>query len=696
MSGRPELLYPLFSELTAIKGLGPVAAAALATMGIHRPRDLVFTLPAGVTDRRLKASVLDAPLPGVVTVEVTIGRHHPGQTKAQPVRISAEDSRTTFQIVLFHVKGDWAMTQFPPGARRIVSGRAEVFDGMVRMTHPDLVLDPGEAASLPAFEPVYPLAQGLTRKTMARAVRGALALAPGLDEWIEPETLRRRGWPAWREALEQAHAPDGNAAVERGHPARERLAYDELFAHQLTLAIARARFRRPKGFVTKGDGRLTAALTAALPYALTGAQQRAIGEIRADMAAAGRMNRLLQGDVGSGKTVVALAAMLTAAEAGGQAALMAPTEILARQHFERLAPLAEAAGVRMDILTGRDRGAERTAKLASLASGETRLITGTHALFQDEVAFHDLRLAVIDEQHRFGVIQRRDLGGKGRAPDMLVMTATPIPRSLALSAWGGLDLSLLDEKPPGRGLVRTVLVSASRMDEVLARLRAALAEGRQAYWVCPLVAESEALDLAAAEARWQDLKAALAPAAVGLIHGQMSAEDKDDAMAAFVAGATRLLVATTIVEVGVDVANASIMVIEGAEHFGLSQLHQLRGRVGRGAAASTCLLLYNPTLGDAALARLNVMRETDNGFRIAEEDLRQRGAGDLLGAQQSGLPKFRIADLETQGSLLALAHDDARLLVAADPKLQSPRGLAATVLLFLMDKDRDVLFLHSG
>jgi ATP-dependent DNA helicase RecG len=448
--------------------------------------------------------------------------------------------------------------------------------------------------------------------------------------------------------------------------------------------------------VTQGDGRLVGKVLAALPYAPTGAQRRAIAEIAADMASPSRMNRLLQGDVGSGKTLVAMAALLTAVEAGGQGVLMAPTEILARQHAEGIAPMAAAAGVRVELLTGRDKGRERAKKLADLASGFINILIGTHAVFQADVAFNELRLAVIDEQHRFGVAQRMALGEKGNRVDVLVMTATPIPRSLALAQYGDMDVSMLDEKPPGRQPVVTSLASTERLDEVIARLRAQVAEGRQAYWVCPLVEESETVALTAAQSRFETLRAALGEGVVGLVHGQLPPAEKDAAMADFVAGRSRVLVATTVIEVGVNVPNATIMIIERAESFGLAQLHQLRGRVGRGAGASTCLLLYDPPLGEAAARRLKLMRETDDGFRIAEEDLAMRGAGDMIGTAQSGLPRFRLADLERQAGLMALAQTDARKLLHDDPELAGPRGQAARTLLWLMEQDRAIRLLQVG
>jgi ATP-dependent DNA helicase RecG len=692
---RPDILFPLFAELTSLDGVGPKVAKLFARLDVERPAHLLLTLPTGGVDRSLRATVKGLALPETVTVEVEVGLHHTPSARGRPYRIHVRDAATEFLLVFFHAHPEQLRRLLPTGARRVVSGRIELFDGIAQMVHPDHVLSRAAAERLPPFEPVYPLTQGLSLKTVTRAVASALERVPALPEWIEPGLRAARGWPAWREAVRTAHAPATAAELDPAAPARARLAYDELLAHQMTLALARARARRAKGFASVGDGRLRDRALAALPFRPTDAQTRAVAEITADMAAPLRMNRLLQGDVGAGKTLVALLAMLAAVEAGGQAALMAPTEILARQHAAGLAPLAEAAGIAVTLLTGRDKGGERATKLAAIADGTATIVVGTHALFQAEVAFADLRLAIVDEQHRFGVHQRLTLQAKGRAADLLVMTATPIPRSLALASYGDMDLSVLDEKPPGRKPVSTALVSAQRLDEVVDHLRRATAGGAQAYWVCPLVGESEAVEMTAAIERHAALRHALGPA-VGLVHGQLPPAEKDAAMAAFARGETAVLVATTVIEVGVDVPNASIMVIEGAEHFGLAQLHQLRGRVGRGAARSTCLLLYDPPLGQAARARLEIMRETEDGFRIAEEDLRLRGAGDLLGTAQSGLPRFRIADLEAQADLMRTAQDDARLLLAQDPGLASPRGVAMRVLLYLMERERAIRLMAAG
>ena len=697
---RPEILFPLFADMETLEGVGPKTARAMESLGVTRPKDLLFLLPHSGIDRSRRQSVRDVVPPTVLTVEVEVGAHFPPRTKGKPYRVMVRDTQLEWALVFFHARGEYLQKLLPTGQRRIVSGRIELFDGIAQMVHPDHVLRVEEAGDLPAYEPVYPLTAGVTQRVVAKAAEGAVARAPDLPEWIDPGLKAREGWPDWRVAISAVHRPGGAAALAPTDPARARLAYDELFAHQLTLSLARASLRKSKGVNTRGTGLLQAQVLRGLPYAPTSAQTRAVSEIAADMAAPLRMNRLLQGDVGSGKTLVAFLALLIAAEAGGQGVMMAPTEILARQHYEGLAPLAAAAGVRLELLTGRDKGAERAAKLRDLAGGQIAMLVGTHAVFQKDVAFHDLRLAVVDEQHRFGVAQRMELGAKGRAVDVLVMTATPIPRSLALASYGDMDVSVLDEKPAGRKPIKTVMIAAARMDEVVAHLARAVAEGRQCYWVCPLVEDSEVLDYASAEARFAHLRAALQSQTggevVGMVHGQLPPAEKDAAMARFQRGETRVLVATTVIEVGVNVPNASIMVIERAEIFGLAQLHQLRGRVGRGAAESTCLLLYQAPLSEAGERRLTTIRDTEDGFRIAEEDLAMRGAGDLIGTAQSGLPRFRVADLERQAALMAVAQSDARALLTLDPGLSSPRGQAARVLLWLLDQDRAIRLISVG
>ena len=696
MSGRPEQLFPLFAGLETLEGVGPKTAQAMAQSGIESPRDVLFGLPYAVVDRRRRATIQGVDLPSTLTVEVTVGVHRPPRNKGGAYRIHVEDSQADFQLVFFHARGDYLKKLLPQGSRRVISGKLELFDGMAQMVHPDHMLPVEQAKDIPEFEPVYHLTHGVTQKTAFKAARSALARAPDLAEWIDPAQVTQQKWSGWKGAVEAAHNPQGADDVAAFSPARERLAYDELLAHQLTLALARQIERKARGIVSVGTGALQSRVLGSLPYRPTGAQTRAIEEISVDMASDARMNRLLQGDVGAGKTLVAFMALLIAVEAGGQGVMMAPTEILARQHLEGLRPLAEEAGVVLEILTGRDKGAERRAKLAALKAGNIQILVGTHAVFQSDVEFHALRLAIVDEQHRFGVRQRMELSEKGQGADVLVMTATPIPRSLALAQYGDMDVSVLDEKPPGRKPIKTAIVSTGRMDEVVAHLRRAIDEGRQCYWVCPLVDESEVSDLTAAEERFKRLRAILGEGVVGLVHGQMPPVEKDAAMAAFQSGDTKVLVATTVIEVGVNVPNATIMVIDRAEIFGLAQLHQLRGRVGRGDADSTCLLMYQSPLSEGGRKRLEVLRETEDGFRISETDLQMRGAGDLIGTAQSGLPKFRIADLERQAGLMAVAQSDARALLNQDPKLTSERGKAARVLLWLMKQDQAIRLISVG
>ncbi len=696
MALRPEILFPLFSDLTTLDGIGPKLGQLLIKAGINHPKDLLFHLPNAVIDRRPRATLQGMPTPGIATVEIEIGMHHPSPRKGRPYRIFAHDAACEFQLVFFNAAKDWLATTYPSGQRRVVSGRVEMYDGMIQMTHPDYALAPNEVDQIPPFEPQYQLTAGVTGRVMRRAVDGSVARAPKLDEWIDPSLLAQKAWPDWETAVAAAHEPKSTYDASPSHPARERLAYDEFLSHQATLALAREHARKKPGQETVGDARLRKLVLDSLPFTPTGAQTRAVAEIATDLGKPERMNRLLQGDVGSGKTLVALLAALIAVEAGGQAVIMAPTEVLARQHLLGLEPLLEGTGVDIDILTGRTKSGARADTLGRIENGDTGIVVGTHALFQSDVTFKDLRLAIVDEQHRFGVHQRMALGQKGDAVDVLVMTATPIPRSLELSQYGDMALSVLDEKPPGRKPIDTVLVPAERRDDVVERMKSALADGKQAYWVCPLVSESETIEATAAEARFKDLRAKLGEDVVGLVHGQLPPAEKDEAMRRFTSGETRLLVATTIIEVGVDVPNASIMVIEGAQSFGLAQLHQLRGRVGRGSDASSCLLLYDAPLTNTATARLKIMRETNDGFRIAEEDLAIRGAGDLLGAAQSGLPRFKIADPETQTALMETAQKDARTLITKDPKLTTPRGKALRVLLHLMEREKSFTMLSVG
>jgi ATP-dependent DNA helicase RecG len=693
---RPAILFPLFAETRTLAGVGPKLEKLIAKVAGPRLIDLIFDLPVGVVDRSYRPKLIEAQENRIATFALNVLDHLERRDPRQPYRVRCSDDSATIELIFFHANTEYLLRTLPARSKRIVSGRIERFGQKLQMVHPDYILTPEEEASLPAHEAIYGLTDGLTGKPLGKAIRGALEKVPTMPEWQDPAFLKSRAWPTFNESLLAAHTPQDEKELEPTTPVRMRLAYDELLANQLALALIREHLRGQKGRPLKGDGRLRSKAIAAIPFSLTDAQNRSLAEIEADMAAPGRMLRLLQGDVGAGKTIVAMLAMLNVVEAGAQAALMAPTEILARQHMSALEPLAVAAGVKMALLTGRERGSPREQILSELAAGKIDILVGTHALFSEDVAFRDLGLAVVDEQHRFGVHQRMQLQGKGNQPvDVLVMTATPIPRTLALTAYGDMDVSRLEGRPPGRKPVQTRVLSAERLDEVVEHLRTAIAKGARAYWVCPLVEESEKIDLAAASARADTLGETLG-GRVGLVHGRMKGPERDAAMAKFKAGETKVLVATTVIEVGVDVPEATIMVVEHSERFGLAQLHQLRGRVGRGTDKSTCLLLYQGPLGETAKARLKTLRETDDGFIIAEEDLRLRGPGEFLGTRQSGMPEFRLADLSAHGDLLATARDDARLVVSRDPDLKSTRGEALRVLLYLFGRDEAVRYLRTG
>jgi len=740
---RPAILNPLFAEVEVLKGIGPQLAKPLHRLKLDRVVDVLFHLPTGWIDRA-RVEVLDEIDVGrVITVELT-ARDYRQSGGRGPFRVHAEDRAGKHVTLTYFNNPGWAKKQLPLGAARIVSGRLDRYGQDLQIVHPDHVLAPGEAGTIPEREPVYPLSEGLTNHRLGDLAGQALARLPVLGEWIEPSLMARRGWPGWAEALAIVHghpplplaggdrgegvsgeqagastgpppappasgrgevgAPPASGRGEVGAPpasgrgdeaaARARLAYDEVFANQLALTLVRASSRRRRGVPLNGDGSLRGRLK--LPYAPTGAQARAVAEIEGDLQQATPMLRLLQGDVGSGKTLVALMAMLTAVEAGAQAALLAPTEILARQHHENLSRMLAGLPVNVAILTGREKGKARESCLMGLADGSIHILIGTHAIFQDKVGYRRLGLAVVDEQHRFGVAQRMMLASKAEhPPHLLVMTATPIPRTLTLTHYGEMDVSRLDEMPPGRQPIETRVVSEDRMAEVIDGLGRHIGAGRRAYWVCPLIEESETSDLAAAEERARLLGQRF-PGKIGVVHGRMKGPAKDAVMADFASGRIAVLVATTVIEVGVDVPNATLMIVEHADRFGLAQLHQLRGRVGRGDQHSICLLLRGNMLGETARARLALMRETNDGFRIAEEDLRLRGAGEILGTRQSGEAVFRLATPEQTAELAPIAMDDARLLVDRDGGLDSARGKAARNLLYLMERDAAVGLLRGG
>ncbi|MBB5050108.1 ATP-dependent DNA helicase RecG [Afipia massiliensis] len=701
---RPSLLNPLFAPVTSLSGVGPkqdkLFRYLLDRSETPRLVDLLLHLPTNVIDRRARPTIREAVPGTVVTLEVTIDRHRPappGRSRA-PHLVYASDETGDVLLTYFRAKPEYIEKLLPKGEKRFVSGTAQMFDGTLQIVHPDRVVDEEGLAKLPQIDTVYPLTEGLAIGSIRRAMAQALQKLPPLPEWISPEVLRRCSFPPIAEALHRVHEPIELTDILPQNPYWSRLAFDELLAGQLALALVRAQLRRPAGVRNAGDGHLRHKIIDALPYALTNSQQEAAKAIASDLNQPIRMLRLLQGDVGSGKTVVALLAAAAVAETGKQAALMAPTEILARQHIKTIAPLAERAGLRVAILTGREKGKERREIITRLADGEIDLLVGTHALIQDDVIFKALALAVVDEQHRFGVRERLALTEKGDAVDVLVLSATPIPRTLVLTYFGDMDISELREKPAGRQPIDTRAVADSRTGEIIDAVGRAIKDGKLVYWICPLVEESEAEGiehLTNATKRFEILQKRFGDR-VGLVHGQMKGTEKDRVMAQFAAGEIQVLVATTVVEVGVDVPAASIMVIENAERFGLAQLHQLRGRIGRGSEASTCLLLYHEPLTEMSAARLKVIRETTDGFRIAEEDLRLRGEGEVLGTRQSGLPGYRIARPEVHAQLIAQARDEAVRIMQDNPKLKGERGEALRCLLYLYERDEALPLIGAG
>ncbi|MFZ1103280.1 MAG: ATP-dependent DNA helicase RecG [Hyphomicrobiaceae bacterium] len=704
---RPSVLIPPFASATSLAGIGPrmqllLKKALRLPPGVTEPRiiDLLWHTPAGVIDRRATPTIA-AAVPGTIaTLRVRVLRHRgPPQGNAKaPYKVGCEDETGRIDLIFFHADPRFIQRQLPEGSLRFVSGRVDAYNDKKQMAHPDYIVAPEARGELPMLEPVYPLTAGLSGKVLLKAVRGALEKVPELPEWQDQAWLKGRGWPDWRAALLRLHHPSEPEDVSAGSAPWQRLAFDELLAGQLALGLVRLSFRQQPGRSVVGDGRIRARIADALPFVLTNSQRQALKEIAEDIAAPFRMLRLLQGDVGSGKTVVALLAMAIAVEAGAQAALMAPTEVLARQHAETVAPLADHAGLTIGLLTGREKGKARETLLERLKTGEIDILIGTHALFQADVAFKDLAFAVIDEQHRFGVHQRLALQMKGgsEGANLLVMTATPIPRTLLMTHYGDLDVSRLTEKPAGRKPIVTRMVDVESIARLIERLGVQLEKGAQVYWVCPLIESTDRSELAAAEARAAHLSQVLGPGKVGLLHGAMSNTAKDETMAAFAGGHLKVLVATTVIEVGVNVPNANIMVIEHAERFGLAQLHQLRGRVGRGSRESFCMLLYKAPLGETARQRLEMMERTEDGFEIAEKDLELRGGGEVLGARQSGMPEFRVAEVPGFADLLAAARDDARLVLGQDPELKSARGEALRLLLYLFECDEAVRLFRAA
>ncbi len=698
---RPEILYPLFKATSSIKGIGERHTKLLENLVGDRLVDLLWHLPSGLIDRRYSPLLREAVAGRICTLQVKIIEHITPKTKKQPYRVVVEEVNPQATIpelltlIFFKAYPASLVKNLPVGEERVISGKLENFNGNWQMSHPDYIEKLSNLSVVQKVEPVYPLTAGITNKMLNKWQKSALEQLPKLPEWQNETYLSQQKWESFYQALIMVHTPQSLDDISPLSPARMRLAYDELLANQLSLAIVRKRIKKQAGRIIDGDGHLRQKILQMLPFSLTGAQQRVLNEIYADQKQSYRMLRLLQGDVGSGKTIVAFLTMLNAVECGAQAAIMAPTEILARQHLETIEPLCQQLKLHTALLTGRCKGKERQILLDRLQNGEIDILIGTHALFQDEVCFKDLACVIVDEQHRFGVQQRLSLSNKGNRADVLVMTATPIPRSLVLTAYGDMEYSQIDEVPPGRQPVDTRIISLKKLPDTVTALKRKIDSGTRAYWVCPLVEESEKTDLAAAKERFESLKKIFGEN-VGLVHGKMKDAEKDEVMQSFKKGKIKLLVATTVIEVGVNVPEATVMIIEHAERFGLAQLHQLRGRIKRGSAASTCLLLYGYPLSETSRQRLEIMRETENGFLIAEKDLELRGGGEVLGNRQSGFCTFKLADMAYHKNLLHTACKDAQMILNADEHLQTPRGMALRNLLYLFEYDDAIKTYNAG
>lgn len=702
---RPDLLTPLFGRVAAIPGIGEKTAnlinrlLAPSRQQISQARiiDILFNLPINIIDRSHRVLIADAIIDKIVVIKVVVIEYKISKiiNKTTPIRVIVRDDSGELDLLFFRANPEWLMKSLPIGSTRWVSGKIEIYDRHLQIVHPDRILDEEAFLKLPQVEPVYRLTQGLFPRYITKATDYALEKLPNFDEWHEPNVLKSFKLPSFYVAIMSVHRPENIFALSPKHASRQRLALDELLAGQLALGLIKARIKRVYREKRNISDNLLAKIINTLPYSLTSAQKNVLNEIKMDLMSNNKMLRLVQGDVGSGKTIISLLSMLYVVEGGEQAAFMAPTEILARQHFENIKKILKNTEIKIELLTGKLSNSKRKDIVDKLAQGQINIIIGTHAILQDTIEFKSLGIAIIDEQHRFGVEQRLLLSNKGEAVDLLVMTATPIPRTLALTTFGDMDISILDEKPINRSDIDTRALPISRLDEIIEALRRAIIKGSQAYWVCPLVEENDELDLSAAQDRLSYLQSIFGDS-VGLIHGKMKNDDKNHAMELFKFGKTKILVATTVIEVGVDVPTANIIVIEHAERFGLSQLHQLRGRVGRGSIKSSCILLYKPPLGEMAKSRLMMIRQTQDGFRIAEEDLRLRGEGEILGTKQAGLPSFIVANLKEHARLLAVAHDYSNVILNKDPNLLSNRGQALRILLYLFEKDDALRLLRAG
>ena len=684
---RPKILYKLFSSLETIKGIGPKNAKLIERLCGKYLLDLILHRPIAYIDRRNSPKIKDLSNNSIVTLILKVDGHTPSFNKRMPYKITCSDDTGQLNIVYFNLRGPYLKKMFPIGSKKVVSGKVEEFNGIFQMTHPQHIADESNLDSVKKIECVYPLTAGISSKIIQKSINSSLAIIDDLPEWIPTDYLKKNNWTSWKKSIYEIHNPN-ELKEDKEDIYLNRLVFDELLSQQLTVRLIKNKISKLKGNTIKPNGSLLEPLKTYLSFELTDDQNQAIKEISKDQSSPNKMLRLIQGDVGSGKTIVALHGMIQCAENSKKSILMAPTEILAEQHYNTIKLFADKLKLSCVLITASNKKNHNY---------ESDILIGTHALFQDKVSIDNIGLIVIDEQHRFGVHQRILLNEKaGNECDILLMTATPIPRTLELASYGDMDITKIIQKPKNRKPIITKSINLNKIDSLKEALIKKLKQREKIYWVCPLVDESDKMDLQSVNQRVLDIQKYYKDFNVEMVHGQMKQEEKNKIMDNFKNFKTQILVATSVIEVGIDDPDATVIIIENSERFGLSQLHQLRGRVGRGTKQSTCILLFNGPLTENAKKRINVMKETNDGFIIAEEDLRIRGAGEILGTRQSGLPNFRLTDLNVHKSLMTQAREMAIKIVDKDPELSSDQGKSLRLLLHLFNNQVAIDYLKSG
>ena len=684
---RPKILYKLFSNLETIKGIGPKNAKLIERLCGKYLLDLILHRPIAYIDRRNSPKIKDLSNNSIVTLILKVDGHTPSFNKRMPYKITCSDDTGQLNIVYFNLRGPYLKKMFPIGSKKVVSGKVEEFNGIFQMTHPQHIADESNLDSVKKIECVYPLTAGISSKIIQKSINSSLAIIDDLPEWIPIDYLQKNNWTSWKKSIYEMHNPN-ELKEDKEDIYLNRLVFDELLSQQLTVRLIKNKISKLKGNTIKPNGSLLEQLKSHLSFELTDDQNQAIKEISKDQSSPNKMLRLIQGDVGSGKTIVALHSMIQCAENSKKSILMAPTEILAEQHYNTIKFFAEKLRLSCALITASNKKNHNY---------ESDILIGTHALFQDKVSIDNIGLIVIDEQHRFGVHQRILLNEKaGNECDILLMTATPIPRTLELASYGDMDITKIVQKPKNRKPIITKSINLNKIESLKEALTKKLKQQEKIYWVCPLVDESDKMDLQSVNQRVLDIQKYYKDFNVEMVHGQMKQEEKNKIMDNFKSFKTQILVATSVIEVGIDDPDATVIIIENSERFGLSQLHQLRGRVGRGTKQSTCILLFDGPLTENAKKRINVMKETNDGFKIAEEDLSIRGAGEILGTRQSGLPNFRLTDLNVHKSLMTQAREMAIKIVDKDPELSSDQGKSLRLLLHLFNNQVAIDYLKSG